>query len=245
MNTEKVEIYAVTHKEIEKIPKERILIGVGNNRNNRSVLFYDNTGENISEKNDSYCELTALYWIWKNSNADIVGLEHYRRFFWSNSLFRRTPLSIKQMLSRLRKYDIIVAKGRTEGKSLYEHYKSNHIIDDLDKCIRIIDEKYPEYKESCKKVLESPNGCFYNMFVMKKQLADQYCEWLFDILFELEKEIDLSNRDAYQERVFGFLSERLFNIWIDKQNLKVFYTYGHGYNDTTLQKIKRKLNQKG
>ena len=61
----------------------------------------------------------------------------------------------------------------------------------------------------------------YNMFVMDKFLFDKYCIWLFDILFTLEKRIDIANYDKYNARVFGFLSERLFNVWLEKQNLNV------------------------
>ena len=59
------------------------------------------------------------------------------------------------------------------------------------------------------------------MFVMKKQLFDEYCSWLFSILFELEKRIDISGYNQYEARVFGFISERLFNVWLEKQQLKV------------------------
>ena len=60
-----------------------------------------------------------------------------------------------------------------------------------------------------------------NMFAMKKVLFDEYCNWLFSILFELEKRIDISSYNQYEARVFGFISERLFNVWLEKQQLKV------------------------
>ena len=60
-----------------------------------------------------------------------------------------------------------------------------------------------------------------NMFVMKKALFDEYCQWLFSIEFALEKKIDVSKYDSYNSRVFGFLSERLFNVWLERQYLKI------------------------
>lgn len=60
-----------------------------------------------------------------------------------------------------------------------------------------------------------------NMFVMKKTLFDEYCSWMFNILFKLEKRIDISGYNQYEARVFGFISERLFNVWLEKQQLKV------------------------
>ena len=62
----------------------------------------------------------------------------------------------------------------------------------------------------------------FNMFVMKREDFDRYMKWLFDILFELEKRIDISNYDSYQKRVFGFLSERLWNIWLDQEKLSTY-----------------------
>lgn len=73
-------LFVVTHKEVNKIPEGRVLIGVGRN-DIKNVEVYDCAGENIAEKNANYCELTALYWIWKNSDAETIGMEHYRRFF--------------------------------------------------------------------------------------------------------------------------------------------------------------------
>lgn len=75
-------IYVMTHKAIEPISNDIYLpLHVG--KKGKEDLGYpgDDTGDSISEKNNHYCELTGLYWIWKNVRCDIVGICHYRRFF--------------------------------------------------------------------------------------------------------------------------------------------------------------------
>ena len=62
------------------------------------------------------------------------------------------------------------------------------------------------------------------MFIMKSDLFDSYCEWMFDVLFELEKRLDISDYNAYDARVFGFVSERLLDIWIQTNNLTYINT---------------------
>ena len=59
----------------------------------------------------------------------------------------------------------------------------------------------------------------FNMFVMRQDLYDAYCQWMFDVLFELEKRLDISSFDAYNARVFGFVSERLLDVWLEKNQI--------------------------
>ena len=86
-------VFVITHKECE-IPKVEgqyiLLVGAENKSEAIKCDFRDNTGENISEKNKNYCELTGVYWIWKNVDADIIGLCHYRRFFNKYRLSKKT-----------------------------------------------------------------------------------------------------------------------------------------------------------
>lgn len=121
----------------------------------------------------------------------------------------------------LQKYDVILPVKRNyyieTVRSQYEHA---HYKKDLDEVERIIAEKYPGYSDAFTRVMNRRKLHILNMFVMKKSLFDEYCTWLFDILFELEMRTDLSNYDTYEARIFGFISERLFNVWLEKQNLE-------------------------
>lgn len=196
----------------------------------------DNTGYNISIKNPNYCELTALYWAWKNLKCDYIGLCHYRRYFAHKTrkhslIEKKNAIYLRKDYENiLKKYDIIlvrptIIKPNKENnyiKNGLDEYYLHHNKKDLDIVKSIIIKMYPDYINSFNKVMNNNIFYFGNMFVMRKSLSDSYCTWLFSILFEAEKYIDISSYDKYQSRVFGFLSERLFNVWLDKQNVKIF-----------------------
>lgn len=185
----------------------------------------DNEGYHISEKNETFCELTALYWAWKNLDGyNYIGLVHYRRYFVGNGLkFKGKQIATDfEFLSDLKEYDIIVGKKRNYYiESVYNHYKNAHYIKDLDLARQIIEKDFPDYMIAFKTVMTGSKLHLFNMFVMSKPHFEQYCAWLFHILFKLEEKIDISNYDNYQKRVFGFLAERLFNVWIIKNNLRI------------------------
>lgn len=188
----------------------------------------DDTGDNISRKNPNYCELTGLYWAWKNLECDYIGLCHYRRYFgrhfFAASLNKKKKAIFKRLDYErlLQEYDIILPKPNIFYKStVRKHYAQFHHIEDLKKVEKIIAQKYPEYAESFTKIMDGNTLHTLNMFVTSKKKFDDYCCWLFDILFTLEKQIDISSYDSYQARVYGFLSERLLNVWLEKQQLKI------------------------
>lgn len=213
-------IYVVTHKDISlKLPENYKIIGVGDN----SIInedLHDNIGDNISFKNKNYCELTALYWLWKNSNDDIIGLEHYRRMFLNDNMSEIGLLSENEILTILCKYDIILPTlFNNNYRTVYQHYAEEHKKRDLELAKNIIDYKYPKYSSSFYEVMNSKYEYGFNMFITKKIIIDEYSKWLFDILFTIEDKIDLTEYDEYQQRVFGFLSERLFNVWIKQKSL--------------------------
>lgn len=226
-----IKILVATHKRY-KMPKNSMYIPLHVGKEGKKDLGYvgDNTGDNISLKNSNYCELTGLYWAYKNLNCEYIGLCHYRRYFTIKSLFTRLIksgdkfdllLNGSDVETLLSKYDLILPRKRNYYiETVESHYKNAHYVTDLRRVEEIIGEKYPEYLTSFNKVMSGTTLHLYNMFIMEKSNFNDYCKWLFDILFTLEDEMDLSQYDSYQSRVYGFLSERLFNVWIENQKLK-------------------------
>ncbi|WP_347460104.1 DUF4422 domain-containing protein [Clostridium sp. BL8] len=190
----------------------------------------DNTGDNISLKNTNYCELTGLYWAYKNLKCDYIGLCHYRRYFTIKDVVSRLNngkdkidliLTENDIEKLMKDYEIILPKKRNYYiETVRSHYKHAHYLKDLNKIEEIIKEKHVDYIDSFNYVMSGTKLHLFNMFIMKKEDFDRYCQWLFSILFELEESTDISKYDAYQCRIFGFLSERLFNVWLHKEKLK-------------------------
>jgi hypothetical protein len=226
---DKIKLIVATHKEYE-FPKDDIYIPihVGKGiKNNDFGVIGDDTGDNISIKNQNFCELTALYWAWKNElfkDVEYCGLVHYRRYFDGNdiNLKDKRIASQNELLIKLKNCDVLVPKKRNYFiEDIKTHYSNAHYKKDLEEIRNILDEKYPEYLNDFDVFMEQTKIHLFNMFVMKSKDYYKYCEWLFDVLFELEKRIDISNYDSYQARVFGFLSERLFNVWLIHNKLNV------------------------
>lgn len=214
-----IKIMVVTHKNSAMPINSDLYIPtlVGKNKSQLEYknYFSDDTGENIADKNYTYCELTALYWAWKNLDADYVGLVHYRRLLMEPD-DRNEVLSSNTLESLFDTADVIVPNKRNYYiENTYSHYQHNHNIKDLIIVRQKIVETYPTYVDTFDKVMKHTKSHRFNMFVMKKELLNSYCEWLFSILFSAEKEIDFSSYDSYQIRVMGFLAERLFDVWLE------------------------------
>ncbi|MBF0752100.1 MULTISPECIES: DUF4422 domain-containing protein [unclassified Pasteurella] len=225
----KVSILVITHKSYE-FPHSNIYrpLWVGKKSGQFSQAFLsDDTGKHISGKNSSFCELTGLYWAWKNhffKDVEYMGLVHYRRYFTGvgEKLRGKAILSEENIVALLKEYDCILPKKRNYFiESIYSHYKHAHHIRDLNITKEIISKDYPAYIESFEKIMSGKSLHLYNMFIMKKIDFDKYCTWLFDILFKLEEKIDITNYDDYQKRVFGFIAERLFNVWVYHHKLRI------------------------
>ena len=181
----------------------------------------DNTGDHISGLNSSFCELTGLYWAWKNLQSDYIGLVHYRRHF---SLEKKgkdpfenimTYSQISQYLDQIKIFT--PSKRKYYIETLYSHYAHSHYAEHLDQTRKIVEEKYPEYLKSYDKVMKQTYGYMFNMMIMQKEWFDRYCEWLFDILFELKNRVDMPELSTFQARFYGRVSEIIFNVWLDHQ----------------------------
>ena len=215
-------------------------------------MLGDDTGDNISAENANFCELTALYWSWKNMEpVDYIGLCHYRRYFnfhkrgslfmdstiVKTSDFGSLNLDANQIASLFKRYDIIIAKPQVAHYSLSTDYCVCHIGEDLRVLLEIIREKYPDYMNACEDVLLRNNKISaYNMMIMGWDDFDKYCTWLFDILFEARKRINIEDYSAVQRRIWGYMAERLLNVYVYHHKMRVKTYPIYWVTDDVIQK---------
>lgn len=234
-NRTDVKIIIATHKKF-RMPQDDIYLPLHVGAEGKESIGYqgDNTGNNISSMNPYFCELTGLYWMWKNLKADYLGLVHYRRHFFLRKKKGGNKeedkwvsvLNSDEVQKLCKQYDVIVpAKRNYVIESLESHYAHTHYKEHLEKTREIIANQYPQYLESYDKVLKQKNGYMFNMFIMRSDMVGEYCEFLFAVLFELDKKIDTSGYSSFQARYPGRVGEILFNVWlgrkIQKQKLKI------------------------
>ena len=256
-----IDLFVCCHKE-ENIPKHELLkpIQVGSAIANKRFknFYYDDTGDNISKKNRSYCELTAQYWAWKNIDADYYGFFHYRRYLYP-SLNEKKPYQIKKepsidILNKLgyqdfqnliSKYDIITPIGENMyipvreyyARAKYQHGKDLKIVED------IISEKYSEMTPAMDKYLSGTICYFGNIFIMRREVFEHYCEWLFSILEEFDRKSDSSGYNSQEARVDGYLGEHLLGIYYTycKDSLKSLELPRVIFISDTLERRKNKF----
>lgn len=222
----KIIIGVISHKEY-KMPKQKIYLPIEVSAYKHNTHFYDfrdDFGDNITLKNDSFCELTGIYAAYKNLKYDYLGFVHYRRLFLKKGFFVKKSyfnlLDESEIINDLNKYDFILPKKRHYYiESNYEHYVKAHKAEALNKTIEIIKLKYPEYYPYIIKQMKKKSCHLFNMFIASADNTKKYLDWLFSVLFELEKSIDINEYVGYDKRVFGFIAERLIDVYIEKNNL--------------------------
>lgn len=217
-------IYIITHKKFKQPNAEgykTLLVGACRGHILDNVI-YDDWGDNISEKNENFCELTGMYWIWKNCSDEYKGIAHYRRFF-CRSLNKTKMLTEKEILHKLQNHQMIVPFRRNLKMSVEKEYCNvSGFEKDLNEVRNIMEVLYPEYVEKYDEVMNGNTTFFFNMLIASSKVFNDYCEWLFSILFELEKRVDLNEYNEYQKRIYGFIAERLLTVYIDYNSIDTF-----------------------
>lgn len=206
-------------------------------------MLGDDTGDNISEKRNSFCELTVQYWAWKNVEADYYGLCHYRRYmsfsdkkydvstygviekiYPSKKQINEFGLDAEKIKQKINGFDAILTKKvdvtsfGPEIKSIKdycEHSTNDFNLDDISILLDVIKEKYPEYYDCAVNYYNNPLSRWYNCYILKKDVFMKLCEWQFDILFEVEKRLDTNNYSSQKKRQLGFFGEHLFGIYFE------------------------------
>lgn len=235
----KVKVIVAAHKPY-KMPTDPMYLPLHVGHIGKKNLGWqgDDSGDNISIKNAHYCELTGLYWAWKNLDADAIGLVHYRRHFAKEELglFEKgfsfcglnSPTKWEHILESSQVNELITTapvvvppKRNYFIESVAEQYAHAHHREDLVLVRMVIAELYPEYLAAFDEHMEGRCTHLFNMFIMRRFCLNEYCTWLFDILFELEKRLDLSNYSQNDARVFGFLAERMLDVWLKTKQINV------------------------
>lgn len=247
-----MKIFIIMHKIVD-LPLldsiyEKLLVGSYNK--NITNINRDDTGDNISSRNNNYCELTGLYWIWKNVDEDIVGLCHYRRFLSKCSLIKNSKYFINEQVLKNDFYknniDIVLPQKNYFKWKIISEFSTAPNLEDMKIVRSVIENKYPDYLETFDDFINGKSAYLYNIIITKKNIFDEYSKWLFDILFEVEKKMEPETYiyDNYRQRMFGFISERLLNVWLNynnKYNIKEYPIINMEKNN--IQLIKEKIRQ--
>lgn len=199
-------------KSFEKV----IQVGCELTDNRIENAIFDNTGDNISNRNAQFCELTALYWIWKNAADDFVGIEHYRRFFLIDEI-------VCDVMST-NNIDVVLPTPLCVMPSLGENYTLRHEPKPYEDMMDAIKTRYPDEYDAAVTFFSQGIYSPCNMLIAKKEVYDHLCEWMFPVLFEVA---DMNGHfpDRYQNRYPGFLSERLISFFFElhRDKYKVVY----------------------
>lgn len=221
-----VAVYVVTHKNYnvhsDSLYKPLCVGGYW-----KDGYLSELSGENIAYLNAKINECTALYWIWKNTDTKYVGLNHYRRFFYNNEIKSiDNYLDMEHACEILEEYDIILPKTFPPGKATVFDQINTSIDQEL--CAkghslirRKLGKNQPDYIHAFDSVMKGHKVFLCNMFVTRREILNQYCQWLFSFLIEAAEELDVEGYDSYSQRVIGFFAERMWTVWLRKNKLRI------------------------
>lgn len=249
-----IKIFVSYYEDTEVFRENNIIkpIQVGRALNDvRLDIQGDDEGDNISIKNNKYCEVTAQYWAWKNAEADYYGFMHGERHF----VFRDIPNSMEfdgvvvvprideeykekiglndeEIHTCVEGYDVILPAvvdvssfGGISNEVQFSMHEHLHAMD-LDLVCRMVLELYPEYENAISEFRTGKYAYWHNMFIMKKELFFEYCQWLFDVLENAEEKIDFTYSTEKEMQTLKFISECLLSIYMiklmeDRPELKI------------------------
>lgn len=211
------------------------------------TMLGDNTGDNISEKRNSFCELTVQYWAWKNVKADYYGLCHYRRYFSfsdkkennvniynhieediiTEKFLNKYEINYEKISKLLDDFDILKIEPMVLNESVYKSIIKNtraYTKDGVDLFLSILKKQFPELTNYADTYMNGKIWQAWNCYILPKKIFFDYSEKLFKVLFELDKKLDVDEYNIEQQRMVGYMGEIMFPIYvnylIDKENVK-------------------------
>ena len=234
-------IYVVTHKDIRlALPEGYRAIHAGHAQAKNFFGYVgDDTGDNISRLNKFLDEITALYWIWKNTSHTHTGFVHYRRFLTTSTqktFDAEKILSSAEILELLREYDIIVAAeesftDRTQRDMMIFSTNAPELVDVSEKILRKhLTRTHPDYLDAFDAVMNGFVFFMCGIHITRRNIFNAWCEWLFAFIIDATEELrakvqfdgkDFDDVPHHWSRMMSFFAERLLTVWLMKNHLRI------------------------
>lgn len=214
---DKIKILVAQHKEANVFKNDvytPIHVGKAISKVDLGILG-DDTGDNISKLNPFYSELTAQYWGWKNlNNVEYIGLNHYKRYF-------ETEFTAENIDEEMKGYDIILSKKVIFSTNLLRWLSRSLIPEDIALFYLYMTKRYACNIEVFNAFYQKGNKLnAANMFVCKKSLFNELCEWQFEILEDMREILPVSPYSR-ERRILGYLSETLLPFYAFQKGLRI------------------------
>ena len=173
----------------------------------------DNLGENISAKNRNYCELTATYYAWKNSDAEYKGLCHYRR------IFELSAEQVKRLFAEC-DVDVILPYPSIHYPDISVQHKYCVNDGDWNAMLQALQEVAPDYYNAYEEVFGGQYFYNFNMLIAKREVFDDYCQFMFSVL-ERAEELTTPKGWERADRFAGYMGENLTTLYFRKNRDKL------------------------
>lgn len=217
---EKLNIFVVSHKPLDttKYPGRKVIyVGTKHGQTPDFItIFTDNTKNNIAKLNPFYCEMTAIYWVWKNApHSEYIGFEHYSRNFYHNCKMA----SLDYLYEKALKCDIIHA-GKAwhfrTNKKFWTSKEGAPLFSILKDAIAKVE---PTYLNEWLQIMDKHALSYCNMFICQWKTFDKLMKFMFKILDEAFVNIKHLSSEQ-QSRSIGYMAERLLDVFIKHNNYK-------------------------